>query len=698
MTDKIERKNKKKKLKISRGDPQKAMNFFNQAMTTGQPSMSITGAMGEELKERKQINILITIDFPYTPTAESLAEDAIDEGNRSIKRDRFASFIVNAMGHLERKGYEIFDEHQSDTPRSLSYYITTIKSDDLKGNDIKVVVFIRLSDHPLQKGGIQKRQHYIKKLANNYKTASLGDDEQPWTDINIVAKGSSISDFGDALDQLDKGLEYIDKKYYNKVDEAIPTERIQKIERNLPKVKRGKNESLELNEMALSRQDAIDRCMGLGKKFAEHFDKIYNSKDKKLIDHWAKEMDAWWDQVKDIRMKPRSKRIYNVDLLDWFFDAGQLATDFMTSDDIFEEREKYEELEYKLLGREKTVVELIEEMFPINESLNETTTSRVFQHIKSGEPWAIVSPYRYEYSDDENRHRMTELKADVRGEGYGFIHLISRWVEDGIAFDEESLLIPKCSEEDAITLGKKFEQSSVIVSHDGRCVEICTNPFENYSEGEVVRTFNLNNETPMNIKDAEEIFSKRKGGPVSKPKSKRAKPFTLKEVLVVENPRPSYFHTRRRVEERTVKEDANKRDFKNFSIEIPYKDLEVAIGWHEPYFSGGSWESGYDITDEFDYDYEIGWDEFYDYVRDVLVDTDDDAFEYAEELGYDMNDSDDVDMFFDSQDYKNYVYDHAEEILKDNLTLFQYAFEEYAIEACMHEHENYGPDDYYDDI
>ena len=48
----------------------------------------------------------------------------------------------------------------------------------------------------------------------------------------------------------------------------------------------------------------------------------------------------------------------------------------------------------------------------------------------------------------------------------------------------------------------------------------------------------------MNINDAEEIFAKRKGGPVSKPVGRRAKPFTLKEVYVVESPRASYFQDR----------------------------------------------------------------------------------------------------------------------------------------------------------
>lgn len=33
---------------------------------------------------------------------------------------------------------------------------------------------------------------------------------------------------------------------------------------------------MRLNEMTFNRADAIDICMSIGKRFAEHFDKIYN--------------------------------------------------------------------------------------------------------------------------------------------------------------------------------------------------------------------------------------------------------------------------------------------------------------------------------------------------------------------------------------------------------------------------------------
>ncbi|MBR5279457.1 MAG: hypothetical protein IKU26_00620, partial [Clostridia bacterium] len=63
-----------------------------------------------------------------------------------------------------------------------------------------------------------------------------------------------------------------------------------------------------------------------------------------------------------------------------------------------------------------------------------------------------------------------------------------------------------------------------------------------YDVGETVRTFTLNKDdkTLLNLKDAEEIFAKRKGGPASK-LVKDGTAFHLSEVLEYEPPRPSYF-------------------------------------------------------------------------------------------------------------------------------------------------------------
>lgn len=186
--------------------------------------------------------------------------------------------------------------------------------------------------------------------------------------------------------------------------------------------------------------------------------------------------------------------------------------------------------------------------------LNEVSTSRIATHIQNRENWAIVSPYRSEYTVSENKGRMSSLKSDVRGLGYGFIQFLSRWVEmdastnNPVQFDEESLLIPNIKKDEALSLGKKFEQSSVIIKSDGECVEICTNDFTDgdgvtHREGDIVRKFNISGDNFLNVSDAEEIFSGRLAGPSSMPikGSGKHRPFKLSELYEVESPRASYF-------------------------------------------------------------------------------------------------------------------------------------------------------------
>ena len=60
----------------------------------------------------------------------------------------------------------------------------------------------------------------------------------------------------------------------------------------------------------------------------------------------------------------------------------------------------------------------------------------------------------------------------------------------------------------------------------------------NYSQGDLVREFNNVGPNMLNLNDAKDIFMKRKGGPVSKPKNDR--PFTLSVLEKIE-PKPSMF-------------------------------------------------------------------------------------------------------------------------------------------------------------
>lgn len=99
-----------------------------------------------------------------------------------------------------------------------------------------------------------------------------------------------------------------------------------------------------LEEMALSRKDAIIKCTGIGQRFVEHFDKIYNAEpNNENVAHWKTELAGFWGQIKDMKLKPDSKFLSFQNLMDWFFTAGQDAEDFFKAEDKNAESEKYDD-------------------------------------------------------------------------------------------------------------------------------------------------------------------------------------------------------------------------------------------------------------------------------------------------------------------------------------------------------------------
>ena len=104
-------------------------------------------------------------------------------------------------------------------------------------------------------------------------------------------------------------------------------------------------ENKYLTEMAMERGDAILACISRGKKFIMHFHKIYNNPNDDSVNHWITEMNAFYGDIKEIRLKPKSKHLLNVQLSDWFFTAGADPKDYMdkenTSDEELEAYDKF---------------------------------------------------------------------------------------------------------------------------------------------------------------------------------------------------------------------------------------------------------------------------------------------------------------------------------------------------------------------
>lgn len=187
--------------------------------------------------------------------------------------------------------------------------------------------------------------------------------------------------------------------------------------------------------------------------------------------------------------------------------------------------------------------------------LNEISTSRLLKHLSDSKTLAIISTYRTERNEQENRKLLNELKNTVRKMKLGFTEFIARWVEtddDGNSesSDERSLMIYGITLDQAIELGKQYDQSSIIFKSSEKCAEVCTVPFTDYAGkehdvGSIVRVFNMHSDKPLNIDQAKDIFGKRLGGPASMP-VKGNRPFNLQEVLEVEPPNAKTFSTEER--------------------------------------------------------------------------------------------------------------------------------------------------------
>ena len=161
-------------------------------------------------------------------------------------------------------------------------------------------------------------------------------------------------------------------------------------------------------------------------------------------------------------------------------------------------------------------------------SLEESSTSRLVKNLTDDSTFAIISAFVDDASISENKKRQSNLKKEVQDKHWGFNEFVARWVADGVGYDEKSLLIKGISLKKAFELSQKYNQKSFIFKDKDRIVEICTNAFENYSPGDIVRTYHVDPNKPLNTQLASVIFSKQKEGPASKSiKGSNSKPFQL---------------------------------------------------------------------------------------------------------------------------------------------------------------------------
>lgn len=157
--------------------------------------------------------------------------------------------------------------------------------------------------------------------------------------------------------------------------------------------------------------------------------------------------------------------------------------------------------------------------------LNESSISRIWQHIKSDRSFGVISAYVIGLGEKDNQERHNNLKQDVKSLKLGYVEQISGYSYEGEdnQVKEKSLFIPNISLDQLLKLGKKYEQESVVYKDSDRFDLI------KVSSGSAIVSFQKKN-TPLTfdknvLKNAYSQFIKSKN-------KNRLKPFAFKVLEV----------------------------------------------------------------------------------------------------------------------------------------------------------------------
>lgn len=193
-------------------------------------------------------------------------------------------------------------------------------------------------------------------------------------------------------------------------------------------------------DMAMSRADAMEFCMSLGKVFIEHFDKLYKDPKNDAAKHWSIEMKDKFDKVSSIILKNNNKPILDGNLRDWFFTAGANPEKYMKNP-TDEELSDYDSFVTNLL-QSKDFTESIKKI------LNDSS------EIKD------VEPRKGESKEDFISRFMSETKEEYPDEKQRVAVAYSYW-DKGLKDSKKSL-----EHKDKNQLSKYFSSVSKFTSDD----------------------------------------------------------------------------------------------------------------------------------------------------------------------------------------------------------------------------------------
>lgn len=110
----------------------------------------------------------------------------------------------------------------------------------------------------------------------------------------------------------------------------------------------------------------------------------------------------------------------------------------------------------------------------MEQQVNEASLSRVWQHLTSDRPVALLTAFRGEFTQEQNIQRNKTLAAKIKQAGYGYFFVDGYWVEnqgtpDEVHVAEDSIFaIGDANKQEefkqlVIDMGKQYNQDAVLI-------------------------------------------------------------------------------------------------------------------------------------------------------------------------------------------------------------------------------------------
>lgn len=155
----------------------------------------------------------ITAEFEYSDRSENIAASEVsmikplvlpDGTIDQLALDEYEDFIVNLLGVFDRCDFEVIEERES--PFSFSHYFDLVKSDDITNKDYKYILYIRVSDHELEKGRLSVQREWYADHAETQKQPAT-KSKQKWKLKRLTVNKDTYFSYDEALDDIEHRLE-----------------------------------------------------------------------------------------------------------------------------------------------------------------------------------------------------------------------------------------------------------------------------------------------------------------------------------------------------------------------------------------------------------------------------------------------------------------------------------------------------------